>query len=146
MRKATHSLLVTDVDKAAVGSAWSDVNDWRVWDTDLECAKLRGPFHLGAAFVLRPKGGPNVKIRLERVDVLVGYTDLTRFPLARMYGVHDMEETPDGLRLTTTIRVEGILGWLWRKLVAQKVADESPTQLLSLVAFARQRTAALTHA
>lgn len=50
--------------------------------------------------VLRPKGGPNYKFRLERADELVGYSDHTVFPLARMVGIHDMEETPDGFRLT----------------------------------------------
>lgn len=146
MWQVTHSLVVQDVDKTAIWSAWSDVNNWHVWDTDIEHAKLNGDFRAGSSFVLRPKGGPNVNIRLERADPLVGYTDVTVFPLARMYGVHDMVETPEGLRLTITIRVEGILGWLWRKIVAQKVADEAPSQMLALATFARQRAPALTHA
>lgn len=143
MWQATHELVVRDLDRAAVWSAWSDVNNWHLWDRDIEFAKLDDDFRPGASFVLRPKGGPNVKIRLDRADALVGYTDVTTFPLARMYGVHDMVETPDGLRLTITIRVEGALGWLWRKIVAQKVADEAPSQMLALAAFAREQTAAL---
>jgi hypothetical protein len=79
-----------------------------------------------------------VTIRIERADPLAGYTDVTRFPLAKMYGIHDMVETPQGLKLSITIRVEGPLAGLWRKLVAQKVADEAPAQLQSLAAWARR--------
>ena len=146
MWQQTHSLVVKDVNPAAIWAAWADVNHWHEWDTDIEFARMEGPFRAGASFLLRPKGGPNVKIRLERVDALKGYTDLTVFPLARMYGIHNMEITADGVRLTITIRVEGILGWLWRKLVAQKVADEANSQMLSLATFAREHSATHAHA
>ena len=135
MWQATHTLTVPQLDKAAVWAAWADVNHWHLWDRDLEYAKLDGAFSEGESFILKPRGGPRVKISILRVAPLVGYTDLTHFPLARMYGIHDMEETPAGLRLTITIRVEGPLSWLWRKIVAQKVADESPAQMRALAEF-----------
>ncbi len=87
---------------------------------------------------MKPMGGPKVTIRIVRADPVGGFTDLTTFPLARMWGIHEMQETAEGLRLKTTIRVEGILGGLWRKLVAQKIADEAPTQLASLALWARR--------
>lgn len=52
-----------------------------------------------------------------------------------MYGIHDMEDTPDGLRMTITIRIDGPLAWLWRKIAVQKIADESPAQMRALGAF-----------
>jgi len=90
--------------------------------------------------VLKPKGGPKVNIRFLRAEALKGYTDLTPFPLARMYGIHDMEETQDGLRLRITIRIEGPLSWLWKKIVAEKVAADAPVQLESLARRAQERS------
>jgi len=136
MWQATHTAVVRGLDKRAVWNAWRDVNRWAEWDGDIEGATLDGAFEAGARFTLRPKGGPRVRIELVRADPLVGYTDLARFPLARMYGVHDMRDTPRGLELSITIRVEGPLAWLWRRLVAQRVADEAPRQIASLAAFA----------
>lgn len=136
MWQATHTAVVRGLDQQAVWNAWVDVNHWAEWDTDIHRATLHGAFVPGAHFVLHPKGGPQIRIELVRAEPLVGYTDLARFPLARMYGIHDMRETPHGLELTITIRVEGPLAWLWRKLVAQKVADEAPRQIASLAAFA----------
>src|SRR5580704_18879059 len=132
MWQTTHEKTFPGLKKEAVWALWADVNGWHRWDPDIEFAKMTGPFRAGANFVLRPKGGPNVKIGILRTDPHKGYTDVTKFPLAKMYGIHDLEETAGGLKLTITIRVEGPLAWLWRKLVAQNVADEAPTQMESL--------------
>lgn len=40
-----------------------------------------------------------------------------------MYDTHAMEETEEGLKLTSTLVVTSPLKWLWIKLVAQNVAD-----------------------
>lgn len=57
------------------------------------------------------------------------FTDITTFPLAKMYGEHTFIDTPEGLKLTTTMKVEGILGFLWVKLVAQKIVDTLPEDM-----------------
>ena len=138
MWQVTHSATFEGLRKDAVWAAWSDVDRWHEWDPDLDFAHAPDGFNPGTRFVLKPKGGPKVNIRLLRAEPLRGYTDLTVFPLARMYGIHDMVETSDGLTLSITIRVEGPLTRLWKTLVAQKVADEAPAQLRSLANWARQ--------
>jgi 2-polyprenyl-3-methyl-5-hydroxy-6-metoxy-1,4-benzoquinol methylase len=59
-------------------------------------------------------------------------------PFARLYGIHTLETTPDGLNILTTIRVEGPLAWMLQKLVAEKVAKEVPQQTAMLIELARQ--------
>jgi hypothetical protein len=142
MWQTTHEATIPGLDKEAIWAAWADVDRWHEWQDDIEFARLKDTFREGGRFVLKPKGGPRVEIELLRVARLQGFTDLTRFPLARMYGMHDMKETADGVKLTVTIRVEGPLGWLWRKIVAQKVADDAPKQMASLVAHVRRQDGA----
>jgi len=139
MWSETHEMTFPDLSRESVWAAWEDVNNWHRWDTDIEHARTAEPFREGARLQLKPRGGPTVNIRFTRVDPLQGYTDLARFPLARMYGIHDMTDTSEGLRLTITIRVEGPLGWLWTALVARKVAAEAPAQLESLAGYVRQQ-------
>lgn len=57
------------------------------------------------------------------------FLDVTKFPLAKMYDEHTFEQTPQGLKITNTITVKGILGFLWRKIVAQKIVDNLPTDM-----------------
>jgi hypothetical protein len=136
MWQATHEATFPGLTRNAVWDAWSDVDRWHEWDRDIEYAKAPEGFREGTRFVLKPKGGPKVNISLLRAAPMQGYTDLAIFPLGRMYGIHDMTDTPEGLKLTITIRVEGLLASLWRRRVAQKVADEAPAQMRSLASWA----------
>lgn len=107
---------------------WSDVNRWPTWQKDTEMARLDGPFEVGSTFVLKPKGGPRVKIQIVEANPNRGFTDLTRFPLAKMYGSHQFVEKDGELELTTTMSMEGPLSFLWRKLVAEDIVKGLPDQ------------------
>ena len=105
---------------------FADVNNWHTWDQGIEYAKLEGKFEKGNHFILRPKGGPNVKVELLETIENYKFLDVTKFLLARMYDEHLFEETKDGLKITNTITMKGLLGFLWVKIVAQKIADALP--------------------
>lgn len=54
---------ITDVPAELLFSAITDINNWSKWDDGLEFTKLEGAAKQGAAFLLKPKGGPRVRIR-----------------------------------------------------------------------------------
>lgn len=58
-----------------------------------------------------------------------------------MHDTHILEETPEGLKITSTLEVKGILSWLWVRLVAQNVAASAPREMDSVVALARSMDA-----
>jgi hypothetical protein len=139
MWSKTYSTITKKVTARQMWRLFADVNNWPKWDHGIEYAQMTGPFEQGNHFILKPKGGPRVKIRLVETLENRKFVDLTQFPLAKMYGEHSFEETPQGLKITTTMRVEGPLGFLWRKLVAQGIADalpeETETQIRTASAF-----------
>ena len=55
-----------------------------------------------------------------------------------MFDNHTFEETPNGLKLTTTMKVEGLLGFLWRKIVAQKIVDTLPEDMQEQIKTAKK--------
>ena len=125
--------------KEAVWAAWVDVDNWQKWDEDTEFAKISGPFEAGTDFTLKPAGGPNISIQITEVTPFASFTDVTRFPLAKMYDTHEIEETQDGLKLKSIIKMEGPLGWLWRKLVAEDVAAGVSKQLEAIAKFSQNK-------
>lgn len=129
----SHSITTNEVTKEQMWRLFADVNNWHTWDEGIEYAKMEGAFTAGNHFILKPKGGPKVKIELAETIPNQKFVDLTRFPLAKMYGEHTFEETPTGLKITTTMKVEGLLSFLWVKLVASGIANglaaEMPTQV-----------------
>ena len=125
----SHSITTKDVTKEQMWKLFADVNNWHTWDKGVEFAKLEGKFEQGNHFMFQPKGGPKLKIGIAETIENQKFVDQTIFPLATMYGEHTFEETPDGLKITATMKVEGILGFLWRKIVAQKIVDGLPADM-----------------
>ena len=132
----THSILAPNLSPDQVWEIWSDVNKRPLWDLDTEWARLNGSFETGAIFQMKPKGGPIIKMEITECIPNQCFTDCYRFFLSRLYGIHRMEETKDGLLLTTSIKVVGPLGWLLRKLIGEKVAAEVPEQTEALIKLA----------
>lgn len=122
----SYSTVTKAVTKEQMWKLFADVDNWHTWDQGVEFAKLDGQFKKGNFFTLKPKGGPKIKIELVQVEENKVFMDLTRFPLAKMYGEHTFEDTPDGLKITITMRVEGLLKALWIKLVAQDIVNNLP--------------------
>jgi hypothetical protein len=133
----TYSATVKGIDVDRLWRVWSDVNAWHTWQADLDYAKLDGAFAAGSTFLLKPKGGPGIRIALMTVEPSRRFVDLTRFPLARMYGAHDFVVRGGEVEIRTSVSVEGALGFLWRKLVGEGVAKSLPAQTEALIARAR---------
>ncbi|WP_259069109.1 SRPBCC family protein [Mucilaginibacter sp. X4EP1] len=138
MWKRTYSTVTTEVTKEQLWKLFADVNNWQIWDTNIEFAKIDGKFEAGNHFMLRPKGGPTVKIDLTETIENNKYIDVTHFPLAKMYDEHLFEDTPEGTKITNTIWVTGLLSFIWIKLVVQKIVDDTPADMQKQIAAAKK--------
>ena len=118
---------------ADVWKMWADVDRWPEWHGDLEACKLHGPFAVGSYFMLTPKGHKAVRVDITEMQEGLTFTDCTKFPGARMYDMHRVEKTRDGVRIWNEVRVKGPLSWLWVKLVARGVAAAAPEETQALV-------------
>jgi len=133
MWSKTYSKTVRGINAEEIWHVWSDINQWHVWQNDIEYAKLNGKFEAGNKFTLKPKGTSAVTIRLIKVEPNKCFVDLTCFPLAKMYGEHEFIALGDELEIKTTIRVTGLLSFVWRKLVAEKIAADEVLQTEQLL-------------
>ncbi len=132
----SHTIVTKEASKEQMWKLFSDVNNWHKWDKGIEYAKIEGKFEKGNFFELKPKGSGKVKIELFETVENKKFVDLTKFPLAKMYGEHNFEETEAGLKITTTMKVEGVLGFLWRKIVAQDIVNGLPQEMVEQVKYA----------
>ena len=135
----SYSKVYHNITKEQIWQTWTDINNWHTWDSDIEFCKLEQPFEVGSHFTLKPKGAPAVQIKLIEIIKYQKFTDCTKFFGAKMYGTHEIEEIPQGVKLTTTMKVTGPLGFIWRKLVAENIAKTMPEQTDALVARAQSQ-------
>ena len=134
----TYSITTKEVTKEQIWRLFADVNNWHSWDEGIEWASIEGKFEQGNYFLLKPKGAPKVKVTLLKTDEYQMFLDETSFLLAKMYDSHVFEETAEGLRITNTITVKGLLSFLWVKLVAQNIVDALPKDVEKQITAAKE--------
>jgi len=134
----SYSQIVNDLTAADVFAVWSDIDHWTDWQDDVAFAQLHGAFAAGSFFTFQPKGGPKLNLELVKVEHNRVFTDFTRFPLARMYGIHEFLDHKDGLELRTTMQISGPLAFLWRRLVMQNIVKDLPRQTDALIQHTRK--------
>lgn len=137
MWSKSYSVVTKEVTKEQLWKLFADVNNWHTWDTGIEYAQIEGQFEKGSFFTMKPLKAPKVKIELVETTPNQSFTDLTRFPLAKMWGSHTFEETPQGLKITVTMSVKGLLSFLWVKLVAQGIVDGLPNDINNQIKAAK---------
>jgi uncharacterized protein YndB with AHSA1/START domain len=137
MWSRTYSKTVQGLKAEQVWKVWTDLNQWHTWQSDIEYAKLEGEFKVGNTFLLKPKGGPKVNIEIIKVEPNRQFTDLTRFPGAKMYGSHEFVIQGDELEIKTTMSIEGPLSFVWRKIVAEDVVNGMMEQTENLIEKAK---------
>jgi hypothetical protein len=134
----THSKIYSDVKKEQVWQVWKDVNNYINWHDDLDLCELEGDFAVGNYFRLKPKGGPTFKVYITELVKNKRFVDCTYFFGAKMYDIHELEDTSEGLKITSTIKVTGILSFMWTQLVAKNVAQSAPKEMEETVKLAKE--------
>lgn len=134
----TYSKVYPNVKKENVWQVWSDVNNYIKWHDDLDLCELKGDFVVGNYFSLKPKGAPTFKIYITELVKNKRFVDCTYFWGAKMYDIHELEETSEGLKITSTIKVTGLLTFLWTQLVAKNVAKSAPKEMEETVKLAQE--------
>lgn len=134
----TYTKTYENLTKKQIWHIWTDINNWPNWHTDLEYCQLKGDFKAGNSFILKPKKGPKVSIKLLEVKEEDSFTDCTQFPGAKMYDQHQIKETAKGIQISNRLWVTGPLKWLWIALVAKNVANSVPEEMEALVKESRK--------
>lgn len=129
----SHTISVEGYARSQIWQVWTDINNWHTWDLDIEWAKIEGPFQNGSHFYLKPKGGPKIKIALVDIVKERTFTDLAKFLGAKMYSIHNLSDLGSKVELTHSVRMEGLLSFLWWHIVGKKVAEGMQQQSQKLL-------------
>ena len=71
-------IVETSAPPEKIWAAWTDVDHWPQWDTELDSASLDGSFALGTRGRVKPKRGPAARISISELSPGESYTGTTR--------------------------------------------------------------------
>ncbi len=121
------------VPPSAFFDRWADMATWPEWSTDVEWARLEGPFAVGTTGVLKPRKGPKTKFVIEHLDPDRAYVDVPRLHGARLASGHLVTTHPGGgCSIDVTISMSGPLAWLWTLLLAKGFGETTQSDLYQL--------------
>ncbi|MGW4773007.1 SRPBCC family protein [Nocardia sp. NPDC004278] len=120
---------------AAFFAKWADMATWPEWNNDTEWVRLDGSFTQGATGTLKPKGGPKVPFRIERLSD-TEFVDVSKLIGARLTFDHQVATGPEGTTVTVTVSIDGPLRWFWIKVMGGDLAKSVAPDLDALVAAA----------
>lgn len=129
----------TDVPAEKLFKAITDINSWSKWDNGLEFTKLDGEAKEGAIFMLKPKGGPNVKMSIDKIEPFL-LIDTAHLFMAKMRTSHEYIQTDDKTTIRFTIEVWGLLSFFWRKVIAENQIKEAPAQTAAFISYAHENS------
>jgi len=129
----TASKEIENISKEKIYNLWTDVDNWSKWNENILDSKLLGEFKEGTFIKLAIKDAPKSKIKLLKIRRNKSFTYLTPFLLAKMYTTYEILEKNDHLELRASIKIEGLLSFLWKQLVVQNAADVLESDVDSFV-------------
>jgi uncharacterized protein YndB with AHSA1/START domain len=145
----------TAVSAEKLFRAKADIARWPEWDSELETTSIDAPLRAGSPFMLKPKGGPKVAMRIEEVEEPRRFVDLAFLPLAKMRTSTEFlpsaTSTGNGTRIRVVIEVFGphsaskdarerAIAFLWDRIVARKLAADCEQQTRQFVAAVEARS------
>lgn len=129
----------TDVPAETLFRAITDINNWSKWDDGLEYTKLEGAAKEGAPFILKPKGGPKVKMTVDEIKPY-RLVDTAHLFLAKMRTSHEYVQSANQTNIRFSVEVWGPLGFFWRKIVGENQIKGAAAQTAALISHARKNS------
>jgi hypothetical protein len=120
----------------AVWALWADVENWNLWDVDVEYSRLSGPFEAGTAGVLKSHGGPKSKFKIVEATERRSFTNRSRLPLCTLEFVHEVRPLPTGVSITHRVVIRGFLAPLFARLVGRGQQKNLPRAVETLAMLA----------
>ncbi len=126
----------TDISAEKLYQSITDINNWSKWDDGLEFTKLEGIAKQGAPFILKPKGGPTVKMTIDEIQPY-RLIDTAHLFLAKMRTSHEYIQMGNETTIRFTVEIWGLLGFFWKKIVGENQIKDAQTQTTALIHYVR---------
>lgn len=118
--------ILTSASPEKVWRIWSDVKNWKNWDSALLDSSLEGAFDKDAHGILVPEKGPATSFTISSCQPNFSYTVNTQLPFAKMYIRRLIGYNNHKTMITNEVWMEGPLSSFWWRMVGRKYQQKLP--------------------
>src|SRR5262249_37566858 len=124
----------TRASSAAIWALFSDVSNWKTWNTGIERIEVCGPFAVGTRFVMTPPRQDPIEMRLIEVRPLESFTDEASLGDVIVRVEHRIEELDASRRrIVYVLRILGPSAERVGPEIGPQIASDFPEVLAALV-------------
>ena len=128
--------MTTSATPDQLWARYAEPATWPEWDHEIAAVTVQGPVAVGTRGRLKPVKGPAVSFNFTEVTPRIGFTDVSRLPLARLTLAHHIEPTTAGSRFTHRVTISGPLAPLFTRVIGRSIAASLPTAMQALATLA----------
>lgn len=129
----------TTAPGAAIWAIWTDVPNWKVWDSGLKDAEITGDFVVGATGKLIPQKGPVSAFKITAIVPDSSYTLETKIPLGRLIVKRTLTVKNGKTFFTHDVRFTGPLKRLFGRLLGKSFRAMLPGVLTTIRQLAEKK-------
>jgi hypothetical protein len=124
-------------DPHAVWRRYVDVEHWCEWSQQgVDWSRIDGPFEVGTKGKSKPPGSPTLRFRLTAVEPDALFVSEARMPGAHLRFEHLIAPTEPGSRITHRVTLDGLLAFLYTRVVRKGVEQGLPDGVERLAVMA----------
>ena len=131
----SNSFASTQTAKASSSQIWAlyqDVENWNIWDSELEWSNIDGEFKNGTNGELKSKGSPKVKFVLTDVEELKKFTTSADIPLGKLIIEHYITEENQNIEFSHVVYFTGPLAYIFDLILGGTFRKALPNVLVNI--------------
>jgi Polyketide cyclase / dehydrase and lipid transport len=116
----------TTASPDAIWAIWTNVQNWKTWDTGLKDASMSDNFALNAKGVITSLEGKKSKFKIVAFEKGVSYTFKTNLPLGGLYVKRSLEVKNGVTFFTHEVWFSGLTGGIFANMFGEKFKGMLP--------------------
>jgi hypothetical protein len=126
----TKPMLLKTVTKTTTKSAYdiwlmyTDVQNWKSWDSSVESSEIFGEFMEGTKGTLKPVGGPQANFVITTLTKYIYFEIRSSLPLAYIDFEHSIFDNGEIREVTHTIKLGGFLAPLFKLILGKSLTKD----------------------
>jgi len=130
----------TKASKEEIWAIWEDVQNWPMWDNDLEWSRIEGSFEEGAKGELKPKGWPVTSFLITNLSIENSFETETCMPFTKLVFDHQILEENGVNQIIHTATARGLLAPILKFTLGRKLQREFIHSLKQLAKLTEEKS------